>query len=241
MQSAKTGFEMKKIGVFIFFFFFSLFLVAGFLFARNKSQSDPVSPAAHRLSPYQHNVLLILADDLQKPEPALQSAWVLFIYKSNPAVLTFLPIFNPEDQLTSIEQSKQTDSNNPFQKTTLQITPDHILAQSFLDFVPREKYSWDNYFVIDQKGFADLAKSLEGDTSDSRNWEILSGQEFETNILNFCELFKDKPLESLLNYPFEESIPDHLISDLDLPSIKSLWKLVASSENGPRCKVLPSQ
>lgn len=241
MQTAKSGFEMKKIGVFIFFFFFSLFLVAGILFAKDKSQPNPINPAAHRMSTYQHNILVFLVDDLQKPKPVLQSVWILFIYKSNPAVLTFLPIFNPEDQLSDTSLSDQTSSNNPFLRTDLKITSDNLLAQSYLDVLPREIYSWDNYFVVDQKGFSDLALFLENDTVGSQNWEILSGPEFETNILRLCGMFKNKSLESLLNYPFDESIPDHLISDLDLQSINSVWKLIASSENGPRCKVLPAQ
>lgn len=164
----------------------------------------PLSTPASR---FQHNILVILVDDLQSITPQLVSIWGLIIYFPEPKLI-FQRIF-PLEMLANeeIAESFSISASKVPGTTFLRVLNDNL------------NITWDNYILLD---------ALAGDAiSTWAGGQVLSQMDISTNrdqlismegesVQLICSKFSAQSQGARDPFDWSQLIPDHFRTDIPL-------------------------
>ena len=187
----------------------------------------------------QTSVLLINVDRLDIPAPTLEAVWLLLVLPPQ-SKISLIPIYpvsskSPHDQFIQPGTViSSTDLN----------TGDNSLVKALRD----HKIMWDQYIILDQTGFFELAKQIDGDNIGSGwiNNEIvnLSFSISEDNpdtalprqafiYQQLCLNLSSISILSKLNILFDS---DHVITDITPDQLLAVWNIYRDSSVFLNCK-----
>lgn len=114
----------------------------------------------------QRNLLVIKVNQLDSPDPALESIWLLITHPEIPN-LTLVPVY-PTAKIDST-------SGEPTWIKLFSITANQIPNEEFLNAL-HEQFLWQNYLIIDAKGASAVQKILQQYSEKFHSGEIHSDQ-----------------------------------------------------------------
>ena len=102
----------------------------------------------------QHNLVLLLVDQIAAQQPGLEGIWLLISLPHN-STLTIVPVFPDQDQQVNplAETFAMTEYNQP--------------SADFLNLLT-ERILWDDFLVIDREGIAFVMDAIEAAAPDSQ-------------------------------------------------------------------------
>ena len=133
----KDLFYSKKL---ILFVFFILFPITGNFGAAS----------FHQLASKQMSILIITVDQLSITKPTIRSIWLGLMLPSRSSI-SLIPIYSPS--LGVITFNKDIDSLSPNAK---------VLHPALIDSLNENGIYWDNYIILDDKGWANIMEPING-------------------------------------------------------------------------------
>jgi hypothetical protein len=167
----------------------------------------------------QENLLLIAVDQMDNSAPKLKAVWLVMQIKGN-SHLTWMPIFPTlsEDKSGNLIQ----DQFN-LDKTLLP-------TEAFLSCIYEQGLWWNGYLVIDQTAAAALTKAIASEPfkqpsiNSPSNPDPQSEIKRQAGIISWlCQQSAGKASHFTLQ-TLEKLSPSHLVSNLELETLFSLWQ-----------------
>ncbi|MDD5466878.1 MAG: hypothetical protein PHS96_03645 [Anaerolineales bacterium] len=192
----------------------------------------------------QRNVLLIGVDDLQAPQPSLNSVWMV-MYLEGTNLYTFMPIF-PSSEANSLNDGV---AGNTLQDIfTLQ--PDGSPGIPFIATLRVRDLWWNGYVMVDTAGLVSLSEGLGGIdpqmVSNLTSRAQLVGQPALTTgsqaIIDQAHLINaichraSTGLRPSQVVSVIETLHGRLNADFDLATLAGEWARLAQSDAGITCE-----
>ena len=191
----------------------------------------------------QHNLLVVITDNLTQSHPRLASIWLVTYFLNNPSI-TFLPIYPTLSNGSVIADEKLFDS--------FEIIPtngESSLSMTFLDTLAQRNFWWSGYLIVDQQAFSWVLEPQAGISPENltnyydQNYliqaEVIESPESvyvrDTQIMqDTCNQVAQQGAnlnwESLRNL-----FPQHISTDFDVDTLISEWISSVSSNGTPLC------
>lgn len=173
----------------------------------------------------QTNFLILTVDSLQSDQPALLSAWILFIRPEDPAFLMFKRIYPDGGDTTG--NSNLTD--------TFKLTDDGTPTEAFLAQIARYKINQDSYFMLDSTGLAILYSGYTG--NDLAN-DAGTPPADETVLLDLCSRVNISRQETDQKVIWNQLIPAHMRTNLSFETFATLWEKLTGVSAPPHCEII---
>jgi hypothetical protein len=212
-------------------------------------------PALVPMANGQRSILLVLVDDLQLPEPELNSAWLVLYMPSSPG-LTLMPLFpSPTARDPGIDETF-------FKSFGLQREENQArLSSAFEDYLRSSEIHWSGYVLLDRTALEEAAGSFHRSASlynlsalphrslisTAAGGERLLPQEERLNILlGEANYYKKLCLEASRSESWlgegalaeiTALIPDHLALSFDLAGLEAELRLLRSFGTSFSCEI----
>jgi len=129
----------------------------------------------------QHNLIIILVDQMTAPQPKLEGIWLLITFPENPDI-TLVPIFpNSLDEISSTPSYSAAFSMNTAKQPSTQ----------FLDLLT-EQVLWDHYLITDRNGASSILNNLEIASTNFSNTQISVSNAMNSDAGSTPELTLDQ-------------------------------------------------
>lgn len=192
----------------------------------------------------QRNVLLILVDDLQTPQPTLLGVWMT-MYLEGSNRYTFLPVYPSEPAPTS-------DQLNPSQtlREVFSLQPDGSPGIPFVATLRVRDLWWNGYVMVDLTGLLTLSEGLDKIdpqlVANLSNRAQLIGQPALTSgsqalvdqallVQAYCRRASLGVRPGRLSEVLA-GLHGHLQVDFDLPAMAGEWMRQAQTDSGITCE-----
>ena len=191
----------------------------------------------------QHNLLVVITDDLTQSHPQLASIWLVTYFLDNPSI-TFLPIYPTISNGSVLADEKLFDS--------FEIIPANgqsSLSMTFLDTLTQRNFWWSGYLIVDRQAFSWVLEPQAGISPDiltnyyDQNYliqaEVIESPESiyvrDTQIMrDTCDQVAQQGAN--LNWEVLRNLfPQHISTDLDVNTVIGEWISSLSSNGAPLC------
>lgn len=225
---------MRNILVLLFvILIFFVCATIGFNLASQQQLSNPLLQILP-ISRNQHNLIVVLVDQYQKPSSQLVSVWFVSLYsvESNPPELAFSQIYSPQ---STSDLSKALG-------TQFSITSHGDPGNNFWKVIRSHKIDWENYVVVDLPA---AGRTLEWLTGLNYNAEALTAMfsKEEDSAVLVGLICKSLPgmVDRQQTFHWRELIPGHLRTSMRLEDGLVYWEMATAFGAPARCDVLPAQ
>ncbi|HNS63633.1 MAG TPA: hypothetical protein PKV95_07320 [Anaerolineaceae bacterium] len=203
-------------------------------FAARQFLDIPPKPTQGSITPVsqlQQNILVIWVDNMDNEKPALQTTWLLMLYKGNPASINF-QLIHPSTGLPDIVI-----------KSLFSLDQNGIPSSEFISKVQDEfKIPIHNYVLVDVPAVNKIAawlniSSLHFDPADTDT--IIAEQ---TRILQAgCSFISSPNVISTPAFDWVALVPDHMRTDLTFDQAISTWKQLVDHYDTLSCEIFQSR
>jgi len=230
---------MDKIKAVFFILIFLCFLGFGFVLAREVSQGlfPQQTPTLQVITPSsnQVNLLVIQADDLTVPTPALTGAWMVFItYFEDQPFISFKLVYPTSDQQVASSLMRAFSYRN--------LEP----APEFLAELQKFDIRWNGYVVMDQSAVNQLTYFYAAQFPDGRSSagyvdgdnELLISQQAQW-VHYFCGFLNQQDGDRSAGFSsFTSQVPTHVQTNLDSDMLLTTWGRLSNPQYPPHCEVI---
>ncbi len=224
----------KKITLIFFIVIYIVSLIAGFGFA-GISQANAITPAS--TAPRQSAWILVRVDDMTIEQPKLISVWAMFLtFSPNPQVF-FKPLFSNE----------ASGIKKPNLGTVFSVASDRTVSLEFIKELDRLISHQSGMVIVDNTGFEGFTSwfTLPSTASDIRPFVPQTGSAItfggETrHYYQICETLEASNHPSLINLPWKNLLPNHLLAYPSMLSMTKVWEQLYISDVETHCEVIPN-
>lgn len=204
----------------------------------------PVTPTSiPTLKNGQHNLLVVIADDLTQAHPQLASIWLVTYFFDNPSI-TFLPIY---PTLSNGSVYADEELFNDFE--IIPVNGQSSLSMTFLDALKQRNFWWSGYLIVDRQAFSWVLEPQVGTSPDKKaayyNQNYLIQAEViespESVYSRYTQLLRDTCSQvaqqgSNLNWEvFRNMFPQHISTDFNVDTLIGEWVSSLRSNGTPVC------
>jgi hypothetical protein len=224
---------MRNILVLLFvILIFFVCATIGFNLASQQQLSNPLLQILP-ISRNQHNLIVVLVDQYQKPSSQLVSVWFVSLYsvESNPPELAFSQIFTPQ---STSELSKALG-------TKFSITSHGDPGNDFWNVIRSNKIDWENYVVVDLPAAGRILEWLTGMNFNAETLTSTLSKEEDSAVLVglICNSLPGM-VDKSQAFQWRELIPGHLRTSMRLEDGLVYWEMATAFGTPARCDVLPA-